>query len=139
MVRTHNKQYLQKRSDGRNLNINNIAALVTCWLLWLHQTKFYAACLYLSTYGFCLLTTAFVILYWRTGYSSITAKNTTITLQRFKSGITLCANIKILTGICRHRFFFLVLTNRAGNYWLKDDYICQFYLVSIINLISCES
>ncbi len=73
-----------------------------------------------------LVTTRFVLLYWWTRNSSVTAKNTTVALQRFQSCLAIFTLVIIHTSICRHLFFLFVST-----FWASYCRV-QYYFHSII-------
>ena len=73
---------------------------------------------FLKDFSYCplSLTTLYVLLNWRTRNSAITAKYTTVALQRFQSSFTIFTFVKELTSICWHYFFFFVSTSWASYY-----------------------
>jgi hypothetical protein len=62
-----------------------------------------------------LRTTGFIYLNGRAGDCAIAAKYTAVSLLWFKNCITVGTLVEVLTGICRHNFFFLKTTHRAGD------------------------
>lgn len=62
-----------------------------------------------------LCTTRLIHLYGWAFYCPVTTKNTTISMLWFENCFAISTFIKVLAGICRHRFFFLKPALRASN------------------------